>query len=150
MDINKSLAEGCVPSSLKHAVVEPLLTKPGLDPSVLQNFRPISKHPFIAKILEKVVFCQLSSFLAEIDVMDKFQSGFRTGHSNESALIKVLNDILLEVDNGNCVGLVLLDLSAAFDTLDHTILLKRLERCVAVSGVALHWFHSYLRVDLSL
>ncbi len=75
--------------------------------------------------------------------MDKFKPGFRTDHSTESALIRVLNYILLEVDNGNCVSLVLLDLSA-FDTLDHTILLKRLEWCVGVSGVALHWFHSYL------
>ncbi len=108
--------------------METLLKKPGLDPSVLQNFHPISKHPFIAKILEKVVFRQLSSFLAEVDIMDKFQSGFRTGHSTEFALIWVLNYILLEVDSGNCVGLVLLDLSAAFDTLDHFILLERLER----------------------
>ncbi len=124
--------------------MEPLLKKPGLDPSVLQNFHPISKHPFIAKILEKVVFRQLSSFLAEVDIMDKFQSGFRTGHSTEFALIRVLNYILLEVDSGNCVGLVLLDLSAVFDTLDHFILLERLERYVGVSGVALSWFHSYL------
>ncbi len=111
-----------MPSSLKHAVVEPLLKKPGLDPSVLQNFRPISKLPFIAKILENVVFRQLSSFLAEVDIMDTFQSGFRTVHSTESSLIRVLNYILLEVDTGNCVSLVLLDLSAAFDTLDHSIL----------------------------
>ncbi len=116
--INKS----CVPSSLKYAVVEPLLKKPGLDPSVLQNFRPISKLPFIAKILENVVFRQLSSFLAEVDIMDHFQSGFRTVHSTESSLIRVLSYILLEVDSGNCVSLVLLDLSAAFDTLDHSIL----------------------------
>lgn len=71
--------------SLKHAV-QPLLKKPGLDHSVLQNFHPISKFPFIAKIL-KVVFCQLSSF--EANILDKFQSGLRTSHSTESALIRV-------------------------------------------------------------
>lgn len=119
--INKSLAEGFVPLSVWHAVVEPLLKKPGLDPCVLQNFHPISKLPSTAKIIEKVVFRQLFSFLAEMDIMHKFQSGFRTGYSSESALTRVFNDTLLEVDNGNSVGFVLLNLSAAFDTLDHTI-----------------------------
>ncbi len=78
--------------------------------SVIQTFRPISKLPLIAKIIENVVFRQLSCFLTEVDIMDKFQSGFRTGHSNESALIRVLNYILLKVDSGNRVVLVLLDL----------------------------------------
>jgi len=67
-----------------------------MDPSGLQHLNPISKHPFIAKILEKVVFWQLSSFLAEINIMDKFQLGFKTIHSTEFALIRVLNDISLE------------------------------------------------------
>ncbi len=66
--------------------------------------------------------------------MDKFQSGFRTGHSTKSVLIGLLNYILLEFDNGDCLGLVLLDLSTALDTLDHTIVLERLERCVGVSA----------------
>ncbi len=78
--------------------------------SVIQTFRPISKLPLIAKIIENVVFHQLFYFLAEVDIIDKFQSGFRTGHSTESALIRVLNYILLKVDSGNRVVLVLLDL----------------------------------------
>lgn len=90
--INKSLTQGGVSSSLKRKKRK----KPGLDHSGLQNFHLISKHPFIAKILEKVVFWQLSSFLAEINIMDKIQSGFKTVHTTEFALIRVLNGIFLE------------------------------------------------------
>lgn len=77
--------------------------------------------------------------------MDIFQSGFRRNHSTETALIRVINDILMGRDSGKCVALMMLDLSAAFDTVDHGILLARLRDDVGINDVALKWFGSYLR-----
>ena len=141
--IKRSLSSGCVPSSFKHASVQPLLKKKNLDPLVLSNFRPISKLPFMSKVLEKVVFNQLQEVLQKANVGELFQSGFKSLHSTESALLKVVNDLLLNLDTVNC-ALILLDLTAAFDTVDHTILLSRLEHDVGIKDTALNWFESYL------
>ena len=142
--INLCLSSGSIPPSFKHAVVRPLLKKANLDPSVLSNFRPISVLPFLSKVLEKIVAIQLQAYLDLNRIGEKFQSGFKRFHSTETAILKVFNDLLLAVDSGNCAILVLLDLSAAFDTVDHRILLSRLEHCVGVTGTALKWFQSYL------
>uniref|UniRef100_A0A669CC42 Reverse transcriptase domain-containing protein n=1 Tax=Oreochromis niloticus TaxID=8128 RepID=A0A669CC42_ORENI len=142
--INASLLSGQVPVYCKSAVIHQLLKKPKLDPSLLSSYRPISKLPFIAKILEKVVAKQLTVVLDEHNVLDKFQSGFRKAHSTETALLRVSNDILMNYDAGECTVLMLLDLTSAFDTVDHLILLDRLNHWVGVSGTALEWFKSYL------
>ena len=142
--INTSLVSGSVPAYFKEAVVQPLLKKPNLDPSVHNNYRPISKLPFISKLLEKVVANQLTSHMTKHNICDKFQSGFRKHHSTESALLRVSNDIMMSSDSGECSVLVLLDLSAAFDTISHTILLERLREWVGISGSVLDWFASYL------
>ncbi len=123
----------------------PSLKKNGLDPFNMSNFRPISKLPFISKVLEKIVLEQLNDFLKRNNILDRFQSGFRAGHSTESALLRVSNDILRGVDSGSCVVLLLLDLTAAFDTVDHDILIARLKNHVGVQGLALKWFSSYLK-----
>ena len=120
--INRCLSSGCVPSSFKHATVQPLLKKKNLDPLVLSNFRPISKLPFISKVLEKIVLNQLQEYFLRANVCEVFQSGFKPLHSTETALLKVFNDLLLSLDSGNCAILILLDLTAAFDTVDHSIL----------------------------
>uniref|UniRef100_A0A3Q3IT75 Reverse transcriptase domain-containing protein n=1 Tax=Monopterus albus TaxID=43700 RepID=A0A3Q3IT75_MONAL len=112
---------------------------------LFSNFRPISNLPFLSKVLEKIVYAQLLAFLDEHNILETFQSGFKTQHSTESALVKVLNDIFLATDSGNCVVLVLLDLTAAFDTVDHNILISRLEHWVGIRGIALEWFRSYLK-----
>uniref|UniRef100_A0A8C6SKQ3 Reverse transcriptase domain-containing protein n=1 Tax=Neogobius melanostomus TaxID=47308 RepID=A0A8C6SKQ3_9GOBI len=142
--INSSLENGYVPKSFKYAVIKPLLKKPNLDPDILANYRPISNLPFISKVLEKVVAKQLCSHLQDNSLFEKFQSGYRTYHSTETALVKVTNDLLLAADAGLASILVLLDLSAAFDTIDHNILLQRLETDVGIRGTALSWFKSYL------
>ncbi len=142
--INKSLSEGTVPEYFKHTTIKPLLKRQNLNVTVLSNCRPISNLPFISKILEKVVFNQLLSFLDSNCVFETFQSGFRKHLSTESALLRVLNDILLSIDTGNSVVLLLLDLSAEFDTVDHSILISRLEHCVGICGSVLKWSKSYL------
>ena len=135
---------GQVPSYFKQAVVQPLLKKPNLDVSLHSNYRPISKLPFISKILEKIVANQLLTVLDEHFIFDKFQSGFRQKHSTETALLRVSNDLMMAADDGECSVLVLLDLSAAFDTVDYSIMLDRLRDWVGVTGSALNWFSSYL------
>uniref|UniRef100_A0A669EIT0 Reverse transcriptase domain-containing protein n=1 Tax=Oreochromis niloticus TaxID=8128 RepID=A0A669EIT0_ORENI len=141
---NASLLTGVVPRFCKHAVVEPILKKSSLDPTQLKNYRPISKLPLLSKILEKVVADQLTTFLEKHEIYDKFQSGFRKRHSTETALLKVSSDIMMSADSGASSVMVLLDLTSAFDTIDHTILINRLRDIVGVSGLALEWFRSYL------
>ncbi len=90
------------------------------------------------------MLCQLQSFLNSHGVLEVFQSGFKAFHSTESALLKVFNDLLLVTDSGHSAILMLLDLSAAFDTVDHGILISRIEHHVGIKGTALEWFRSYL------
>ena len=142
--INASLTSGYVPQSFKIAVIKPILKKPNLDPNDLSNYRPISNLPFPSKILEKAVTKQLCSFLQSNSTLEVFQSGFRPHHSTETALLKVLNDLLLSSDKGFISLFVLLDLSAAFDTIDHLILIDRLKNLIGLCGQALSWFRSYL------
>ncbi len=96
----------------------------------------------MSKILEKVVSAQLCSFLQKNDIYEEFQSGFRARHSTETALVKITNDLLLVSDKGCISLLVLLDLSAAFDTIDHDILIDRLQNYTGIQGQALRWFRS--------
>lgn len=141
--IHSSLTSGFIPSPLKTAVVTPLLKKPGSDPNIFNNLRPISNLPFLSKILEKVVASQLQAHLSNNNLFEQLQSGFRPRHSTETALIKITNDLLMAADSGLVSILILLDLTAAFDTISHSILLDRLAS-IAISDTALKWFHSYL------
>ncbi len=122
--------------------VKPILKKRNLDYSMLSNYRPISNLPFICEIIEKDVFNQLNKYLNSNGYLDNFQSGFRAHNSTETAFIKIINYICLDSDKISV--LVLLDLSAVVDTVDHNILLQRLENCVRLSGMLHKWFRSYL------
>ena len=142
--INRSIALSAVPASLKEAWVTPILKKPSLDPENFKNFRPISNLPFLAKTLEKVVSSQLQDHVKTYSLHDKFQSAYRPAHSTETAMLRITNDLLLAADDEQVGCLVLLDLSAAFDTIDHRILLQKLSSRLHLSKSAVHWFASYL------
>ena len=142
--INTSLTTGIVPRYLKTAIVNPLLKKPSLDKNLLKNYRPISNLPFLSKIREKVVLHKLLSHLQENNLSNPFQSACRAGHSTETVLLYIVNDILSDLDNDNIYVLLLLDLSDAFDTIDHQILLSRLNSVFGIQSTAHQWLQSYL------
>ena len=142
--INLSLSSGYVPRSLKVARVTPCLKKKSLDKDTFANYRPISNLPYLSKILERVVALQFQDYLISNDLLSTMQSAYRPCYSTETALLRVQNDILLALDSGKEVLLVLLDFSAAFDTIDHSMLIWRLEKRFGVTGTALTWFKSYL------
>ena len=143
--INKSFVTGNFPNDLKIAYIRPLLKKPSLDKEDLKNFRPVANLKFLGKMIERIASSRIMSVIDEHDLLDPFQSAYRANHSLETALLRVNNDILRAMDSGKVTALVLLDLSAAFDTVDHNILLTRLRTDIGVSGAALRWCESYLR-----
>uniref|UniRef100_A0A4W3HD18 Reverse transcriptase domain-containing protein n=1 Tax=Callorhinchus milii TaxID=7868 RepID=A0A4W3HD18_CALMI len=146
--VNLSLSSGSIPIPLKTATITPTLKKTSLDASQLSSYRPISNLPFLSKVLERVVASQLRSFLSNYSLFEPLQSGFRAAHSTETALLKVTNDILTICDQGSLCLLVLFDLSAAFHTVDHAILLHRLSSHLNLQGPVLEWFRSYLSHQL--
>ena len=99
---------------------------------------------FLSKFLEKIVVNQLNTHINSSNTSNQYQSAYRKFHSTETALLKIHSDILASIDAGRVTALTLLDLSAAFDTIDHTILLSRLDDWLGVTWKALNWFKSYL------
>eukprot|EP00117_Sycon_ciliatum_P016430 scpid33098/ scgid15864/ Probable RNA-directed DNA polymerase from transposon X-element; Reverse transcriptase len=138
---NASLTSGTVPAGFKRAYVTPL-HKAG-DPSVANNFRPVSLLPILSKLLEKVVQKALVTFLDMAGSLPSTQFAFRTGHSTEDALVLMVNRILASRDRRMFTGVVLLDMSKAFDKVRHQQLVEDLF-CVGVTGTALQWLMSYL------
>jgi len=99
---------------------------------------------FLSKLLERLVARQLLAHLNSNGLLPRFQPAYRAHHSTETSVLKVLTDILLAVHAGDLSALVLLDLSAAFDTVDHGILLHRLDSSYQIVGSVQQWFQSYL------
>ena len=142
---NCLLFKGLFPAQFKEAFSpEEVLKKSGLDVTSASSYRTISNLSVLSKLLERLVARQMKEYLSLADLLPPLQSGFRQGHSTEIAVLQVLSDILQAVDRGDLAALVLLDLSAAFDTVDHSILLEHLQQTFGISDTALCWFQSYL------
>ncbi len=142
--VNSSITAGVFPTALKDALIRPILKKSTLDPEQLKNYRPISNLNFLSKLIEKVVMNRLDEHMNNNNLHDLFQSAYRGQHSTETAILKIHNDIIDSLDSRKCTLLASLDLSAAFDTVDHTVFLKRLRQQYGVQGSAFQWFSSYL------
>ena len=142
--VNLSLKFGKFPQCYKHAVLNPTVKDYKGDIDSLKNFRPVSNLPFVSKLIEKAVCNQLDCHLKRNNLYCSSQSGYQRHHSCETLNIKMFDDILKSIDEGSTVALLLLDMSAAFDTVDHGLLLNVLERCYGLGGVILEWFKDYL------
>ena len=138
---NKSLEEWVFPTSMKLAEVVPLF-KSG-SRSALNNYRPISLLPTISKLLEKTVYSRTYKFLTKHDILFKSQYGFRKKHSCQHAVTELIGEICKSMDQGKHTIALFIDLSKAFDTIDHDILFQKLHH-YGIRGPALSWFKSYL------
>ena len=142
--VNYSLQEGSFPSCFMTAHVTPLLKKAGFDRNTLKNYRPLSNLSYISKLIEKAVARQINEHITHKGISNENQSAYRVFHSTETALLKIQNDIATSMDKGADVGLVLVDLSATFDTIDHSILFNCLQHWYSIDWVVLKWVQSYL------
>jgi len=140
-----SLPFGSVPSAFKAAYITPLLKKVNLDPADVRSYRPISNLSVMSKLLERLVAKQLVDYLTTFGLLPTLQSSYRAHHSTETAaVLKVLSDILKALDAGELALLTLLELSAAFDTVDHATLLQCLKVTYGLGSSVLRWLSSYL------
>ena len=150
--INLSIIQGVVHDDLKSVRVVPLFKKN--DKTEVGKYRPVSILSIISKVVEKVVYDQIETYyLDEKKLLYKFQSGFRGRFSTDTCLINLTDFIKFEMDKGHPIGMILLDLQKAFDTVDHGILLMKME-ALGFSQDVIRWFRSYLSdrrqlVDLS-
>jgi hypothetical protein len=115
-------------------VISPLIKKSSLDQQGFSNYRPVSGLPFLSKLIERLMLKQLTSHIEDFQLLLPIQSAYRVNYSTETALLAIQNDLLSAADAGMGSALLLLDLSAAFDTVDHQILLKRLASTLGVTG----------------
>ena len=141
--MNVSLREGLFVDSWKTAVVRPLLKKAGLE-LTNSNYRPVSNLNFLSKVLEKLALNQFNNHCDKYHLYPDYQSAYRQHFSCETALLKIMNDILWNMEHQKVTAMACIDLSAAFDTVDHAILLDVLRVKFGVADSVLDWFASYL------
>ena len=141
--MNKSLSTGSV-DGVKDSIIIPILKKSGVDPEVLKNYRPVSNLLSIGILIEKMVKIRLSEHMHINNLNIKEQHGYKPFHSTETLLLRLLNDIFVGFESNFVTVLMLLDMSAAFDTVDIQKLLRILEIEIGIKGTALAWFESFL------
>ena len=142
--VNLSLSSGSL-DGVKLADIIPLIKDGKLDSNLLKNYRPVSNLTFLGKLIERVVLKRLEDHLAKNNLNCPDQYAYKKHHSTETLLIKLTNDLLIAADNKSATVVMLLDLSAAFDTVDHDLLLKILRNEIGIKGSALAWFSSFLK-----
>ena len=139
---NRSNTEGIFPDIMKLSEIVPLYK--GKDKQCSENYRPISLLITLSKILEKIIYKRTYGFLQETNQLYNSQYGFRNNHSCEYAIAELLGTIVKSTELGKYTACLFLDLSKAFDTLEHTVLLKKMS-LYGIRGTANSWFGSYLR-----
>lgn len=132
--INFSFDTVSFPEAWKEALLKPLLKKDGLN-LLFKNYRPVNDLSFVSKITERSASNQLHSRMSQNGLYPILQSGYRKHHSTETAWLNIKNDILMNMNEGHVTLLVLLDLSAAFDTIDHNRLLEGLRSRFGGAGL---------------
>ena len=142
--VNISLNSGEFHPALKQSVISLLLKKATLDKDQLSNYRPISNLSLLSKIIERVVKSRLTHHLSSNNLFNPNQSAYCKHHSTETALLYVHDHLINAIGSQNISCLCLFDLSAAFDTTDHSILITRLSSWFGIHGSVLNWFKSYL------
>lgn len=142
--INLSLSTGIFPDQFKSCSIHPILKKSNLNKEDLANYRPISHLSFISKLTERLVKNRLTHYLAENNLLNSYQSAYTKFHSTETTLLAVHDHIIRAMSQQQVTALCLLDLSAAFDTIDHSILIERLKSWFGIDNTALAWIKSYL------
>ena len=142
--INTSLREGLYVETWKLAIVRPLLKKIGLE-LIDKNYRPVSNLTFLSKVLEKAALNQFITHCNKHSLLPDYQSAYHEHYSCETALIKLTNDILWSMENGKVSAVMMIGLSAAFDTVDHNLLLEVLEKCFGLEDTCLKWYATYLQ-----
>ena len=141
--INSSITTGVIYPSWKRAIIQPKLKRQNLE-LLLPTTDLFPTFPLSRNCLKKATVNQLLDHFTAQDLLPSMQSAYRRHHSTETALLKVKNDLLLNMNRQHVTLLVFLDLSSAFDTVDHAILLNRLESLFGISETALSWFKYYL------
>ena len=129
---------------IKLSVLDPLLKKSGLDTENKKNYRPVNNLLFMSKLIERVVLTRLNDHMSQHNLHCNSNFGYKKFHSTETMMLGLVNEVLEGFDDNKCTIILFLDLSAAFDTIDHNKLLKILSEELGIGGVALQWFKSFL------
>ena len=142
--LNTSLTEGIFVNNWKTAIIKPLLKKLGLE-LIAKNYCLVSNLPFMSKLIEKCMLIQLNEHCRNQDLMPSYQSAYRANHSCETSVLKLCNDFLWAMERQKIMASVALDLSVAFDTVDHSVLLNVLQNQFGITRNAINWYDTYLR-----
>ena len=141
---NLSINKGVFSKKWKSATVKPLI-KSQSKGTAYQNYRPVSNLTFLSKLVEKITLNQFTQHCEDHHLLPDYQSAYRKHHSCETSLIKLVNDLLWAMEKQEVTAMTVLDLLAAFNTVDHDLLLAVLDRRFGVKGAALKWYEQYLK-----